>query len=78
MITFSVIDEAAERFADAGFDLPDGEARALLAGLLGWSSAQLLAHPDVELTESQRELFEKAVERRLQREQSHADHHAGR
>jgi release factor glutamine methyltransferase len=49
----SALDDSTAALAVAGFDEPRRQARRLIAAALGWSAAEVFAHPETALTAAQ-------------------------
>lgn len=63
-----LLDEAARRLRESGYESPRREARLLLAGVLELPSGKLLAYPEQEVAPCSESDFGVALERRLQGE----------
>lgn len=63
-----LLDEAARRLRESGYESPRREARLLLAGVLELPSGKLLAYPEREVAPCSESTFGAALERRLQGE----------
>ncbi len=63
-----VLQTAIVAFMNAGFEAPETEARALLAGLLNCSRTALLLHRDDLMDADEVETYREWVDRRLKRE----------
>lgn len=59
---------ATQRLTSARVDTPKLDSEVMLGHVLGWSRAQLYAHPEQLLTEEERTRFERLVVRRFQQE----------
>lgn len=66
-----VLADARRRFAAAGIADPGGDARVLVAGLLGLTPAALIGESARPLGAEEKERIEKAVVRRIAREPVH-------
>lgn len=59
---------ATQRLTSNGVDSPKIDSEVLLGNVLGWTRAQIYAHPERMLTEDERKRFERLVIRRCQEE----------
>jgi release factor glutamine methyltransferase len=64
----SILDDAASALRIAGCDSPDLDAELLLAHVLGWDRARILARPDHSVGLEEREAFAVYLDRRRDRE----------
>ena len=64
----SIVKELADRFALAGVEGASGDARRLVAGVLGLSGADLLRAPERPLTAGEVDLVRECANRRARRE----------
>lgn len=61
----SILYEASHILTSAGFDTPRLDAEVLLAYVLGWNRAKLLAHLDYHISEEYYNEFQKLIKKRL-------------